>query len=154
MKLYRLIFYMLYKFFIRIGKKDIPERKAVVLISLWDFFYLLIPYGLLRYFTGRELLVPKIYIALCFVSICAIHFYYLVYKSQCLRIYKEFQSHRQYVSNYGGVTILIFMVLPILIPLIFTFTLWKHWFQLASAPLLVCVLECEMDCRQHGMCGS
>ena len=124
-KLYKLIFYMLYKFFISIGRKDIPERKAIVVLSLWDCFYLLIPYGLVRYFVNRDLFIHKALAVSLIFSIGLIHFFSLVYNNKYLRIYRHFEKAPVFKDKYGVIILAAFLLFPVVTMVIFTFTIWK-----------------------------
>jgi hypothetical protein len=124
-KVYEFIYYSLYKFCLNIGRKDIPERKAVVLLSLWEFLYLMIPFGLLRFFTGKDLRIPKPFLVAAFIAVCLIHFYHLVYKKGCLRIYRNFEKDIEFRKRYGIIIPLLFILTPILAMVLFTFTIWN-----------------------------
>lgn len=110
---------MLYKFFIGIGKKDIPETKAIVVLSLWDFFYLLIPYGLLRHLTNKELLIPKWVVGIVFVAIVLIHFVFLIYTNRYLRIYRRFEREASFRDKYGAVIVVAYLLFPLFAAVIF-----------------------------------
>ena len=124
MKLYRFIYYSFFKFCIRLGKKDIPERKAIVLLCLWEWLYLLIPYGLLRHATGLQLSIPKVAIYGWFGILCVVHFFSLINNKRYLRIYREFENDPRYRKTYAFVPF-VFLLLPIFIMVVFTFTIWQ-----------------------------
>lgn len=116
---------MLYKFFIGIGRKDDPEGKAAAVLSLWDGFYLLIPFGLVRYFTKSDLSISRGVLIGAILAILAVNFLFIVYNKKYLKIYREFERDTLFVNSYGVITLMGFLVLPILAMVVFTFTIWK-----------------------------
>jgi hypothetical protein len=124
-KIYVFIFYLVFKFFIKIGKKDIPERKAIVVLSLWDFFYLLIPYAIIRYVTGEDIWMPQVVIAIIIIVIFLLHFFLLIYNNRYLRIYRQYEAQQEFTNKYGAPIIITYLLFPILMPLLFTFTIWR-----------------------------
>jgi hypothetical protein len=108
----------------RIGRKDIPERKAVVVLSFWDFLYLIIPYGFIRYSIGENLYIPKLFIFVFFVLICLVHFFLLIPNKRFLKIYREFENDGRYRKN-NKLMLAIFLVLPFIVMVLFTFTIWR-----------------------------
>lgn len=116
---------MLYKFFIRIGKKDIPERKAIVVLALWDSFYLMIAFSLLRYLTNRELLVPKWIVGSVFIVIVLIHFVSFIYNNRYLRIYRQFEKEVSLRDKYGAVIVVAYLLIPMFALVIFAVTIWR-----------------------------
>jgi hypothetical protein len=125
MELHNYLFYLFFKFFISLGRKDIPESKAIVVLSLWDCFYLLIPYGLIRYVTGKDLLVPKWIIGCLYIAIALTYFFLFIYNKRYLRIYRKFERERDFNNKYGAVIIALYLLLPFVFMIIFTFTIWK-----------------------------
>lgn len=124
-RIYIFIFYLIYKFFIKIGKRDIPERKAIVVLSLWDFLYLLIPYGGIRYVTGEDIWIPKVVIVIIIVVFFFLAFFLLIHNNRYLRIYRQYERQEKFTDKYGALTVITYLLLPILIPLLFTFTIWR-----------------------------
>jgi len=124
-KIHSFIFYSLYNYFIKIGRKDIPERKAVVILSLWESLYLLIPFGLVRYFTSIDLRFPTPVVGGLCLLICIINFYYWVYTKRCLRIYRDLKKDIEFNRKYGVIIPSIFFLIPILTPIVFAFTIWS-----------------------------
>lgn len=122
---YRFIFYLFYKFFIRVSKKDIPERKAIVVLTLWDFFYLLIPYSIVTFVLNKKWLFSKLFIGVLIVLIALIHFFSLIYSKKYLRVYKEFEKQTELRAKYGALIIVSYLLIPILFFIIFTFTIWR-----------------------------
>ena len=124
-KLYRFVFYLLYEFMIRIGRRDIPESKAIVIFTLWECFYLLLPYALLRYVTGANLKIPKAILISGFVAFASFNFFYMIYSKRFVNIYKEFENDKDFANRYKVIVSVVFLSFPILIMLLFTFTIWK-----------------------------
>lgn len=124
-KIHSFIFYSLYNFFVKIGRKDIPERKAVVVLSLWESLYLLIPFGLIRYFISIDLRFPTPVVGGLCILICIINFYYWVYTKRYLRIYRDLKKDIEFNRKYGVIIPSIFFLIPILTPIVFAFTIWS-----------------------------
>jgi SNF family Na+-dependent transporter len=122
-KFYRFIFYKLYKFCISIGRRDIPERKAVALLCLFVGLYLTIPYGILREFVFSNLSISKGVILAVFLLMCFIHFYFLILNNRYLRIYREFEKDKDYNTKHKWL-IPVVLLLPFMIMLIFALTVW------------------------------
>lgn len=106
-------FYLLYKVLIKIGRYDIPERKAVVVLSLWEGFYLLIPYGVSMKL-GFSFSVPKMLVAGVFLLICALNFYFYIYNGYYLKVYKSFEKRVDRSRGKDLVILLAFLLAPIL----------------------------------------
>jgi hypothetical protein len=104
----------------RVGRKDIPEIKAIVLFSLWNFFYLLIPFGIIRSVTGRNLTLSKGVIITVFIVIAISNLYLLMNNNRYLKIYREFEKQPKLKSKYGLVTMLAYFLIPILAAVVFT----------------------------------
>lgn len=124
-KLYKYIFYLLFKFFIKVSRKDIPESKAIVLMCLWIGLYLLIPYGLIRYAMTNYFKISNWVFVSIYVILCLVHFIYLLSAKKYLHIYRDFERDFEYRNKYKIIPLLLFLSLPIIVPIIFTFTIWK-----------------------------
>lgn len=124
-KFYRFIFYLLYKFMIRIGRRDIPESKAVVIFTLWESFYLLLPYSLMRYLVGADLKIPKTLLISFFIVLALFNFFSIVYNKRFIKIYREFQNDKEFTKRHEVIVPLVFLLFPILAMAVFTFTIWN-----------------------------
>jgi hypothetical protein len=109
-KFYRFIFYKLYKFCISIGRRDIPERKAVALLIRREFVF-------------SNLSISKGVILAVFLLMCFIHFYFLILNNRYLRIYREFEKDKDYNTKHKWL-IPVVLLLPFMIMLIFALTVW------------------------------
>jgi hypothetical protein len=122
LKLYRFIYYKIYKFCIGLGKKDIPERKAVAILSLWIMFYLGLPYALLVHFNNVR--TPKVVFAMIFVAINIIQFFALINTRKHVRIYYEFEKNLEYQKR-NKMVVPLFLAFPFAILLLFMITIWS-----------------------------
>jgi hypothetical protein len=109
LKLYRFIYYRLFKFFISISKRDMPERKALIFLALWDGLYLLIPYGLLRYFTNNSVHISNLVVIGIFLLIILLQFLSLIPGKRYLKIFREFENDEVYRKKYSMITPVIFL---------------------------------------------
>jgi hypothetical protein len=124
-RLYTFVFYLIYSAFRKLSRKDNPEIKAVVLMSLWNFFYLLIPFGVARYVTGMDLRIHKVLLVGIFLSIFLVKYFLLIQNRKYWRIYREYQKQVEFRYKYGPYVFIGYLVLPILVMAIFTFTIWR-----------------------------
>lgn len=124
-KLYRFLYYSLYKFCMKLGRKDIPERKAVVILCLWEGFYFLLLYAGIRYFLNNNFYIPKVLIVSFFFGVCLIHYFSLISNNLYLKIYREFEKDIGYRKKNKLITPLVFILFPFIVLLIFTFTIWR-----------------------------
>jgi uncharacterized membrane protein len=126
MHYYELIFYVAYRFFINVGRKSDPHAKAVVLLSVWDMLYLFVVFALVREFWLPDLLFSKTIVVIAYVLNCLLHITFLIRNKRYLRIYREFQLKREYVHTYGVVIFATYIVAPIALMILFTFTIWRQ----------------------------
>jgi uncharacterized membrane protein len=126
MHYYELIFYVAYRFFINVGRKSDPHAKAVVLLSLWDMLYLFVVFALVREFWLPDLLFSKTVVVIVYVLNCLLHITFLICNKRYLRIYREFQLKREYAHTYGVVIFATYIVAPIVLMILFTFTIWRQ----------------------------
>ena len=127
MLLYRLLFYLTYCFFISFSRKDVPEGSAIVLLTIWSCFYLLIPYPIYIHQTGNNFHIPTwVYWAVSFF-ILLIHLFLFLRDHEYLRIYRYFKTNRTLVEKYGWLVIMLYYLFPV-IALIFLASLPKKPF--------------------------
>lgn len=117
-RMYCFIFYITYKLMLRLSRKDIPEGKAIALLSLWDTFYLIIIYGILKMLLKNELAVPKITVFFLYIVIFIVHFVFLVSNRVYLRIYRDFEKKRSFTLKYGAITFITFYLAAIVFMII------------------------------------
>jgi uncharacterized membrane protein YidH (DUF202 family) len=119
-RLYNFIFYLIYKLFIKLWKKDIPEMKALVLFSLWEAFYLLIPFGIVRYAIRRNIHLSKTTLAITLILIVICNVYLFMRNNRYLKIYRQFEKMPDLKKKYGPITMIAFFLIPILALIVFT----------------------------------
>lgn len=122
---YKLIFYVAYRFFINLGRKSDPEVKTVVVLSLWDLFYLFVLHALVKEYWFPELLLPKWLIVAVYLTIALIHFVFLIFNRLHLQIYKAFRKRSAYIHSQGVLIFALYLFTPIALALVFTFTIWR-----------------------------
>ena len=122
-KFYRFIFYKIYKYLIGIGRKDIPERKAVAVFSLWVGFYIGLTIPIVKYFVP-EFYVSKLITATILIAINLAHFFILIYSKEHLRIYREFDKDSEYRKKHK-LLVPVFLLFPFVMVAVFAFTIWS-----------------------------
>jgi hypothetical protein len=125
-RLYTFVFYLIYSAFRKLNRKDIPEINAILFMSLWNFMYLMIPFAVARYVTGMDLRIPKVLVAGVILSICLVKYFLLIYNRKYWRIYRKCQKQVEFRYKYGIYVLIGYLVLPILVFAIFTFTIWRR----------------------------
>ncbi len=122
-KFYKFILYSFYKFFIGIGKKDIPEGKAILIFSLWIAFYSLLLYPVVRYYMP-DFYIPKWIVGSFYVVITLLHFIVLLRDNNYLKIYREFEKDREYREKHK-LLVPVFLLFPFLVIILYVFTIWR-----------------------------
>lgn len=122
-KFYKFIFFSIYRFFISINKKDIPESKAVLVFSLWIIFYFGSIIPLINY-SIPGLYIPKWITGSFYIFICLSHFFFLFRKKEYLKLYRAFMRDEEYRNRYKYL-IPVFFIFPFVMLIVYAFTIWR-----------------------------
>jgi hypothetical protein len=120
MKFYEIIFYGVYKFCFFFGKKDTPEMKTVVILSIWDCFYVFSVKAFFRHELGLHVKIPIVIILLMFLFINVLHLLFLIQNGKYLKIYKKYE--RSYSRKKGAFILILFFTVPFLALIYFQLT--------------------------------
>jgi hypothetical protein len=124
-RLYTFVFYLIYSGFRKLNRKDIPEINAVILMSLWNFMYLMIPYAVARHVIEGDLRMHKAFVVGIILSIMLLKYFLLIRNRKYWRIYRRYQEQVEFRYKYGPYVLIGYLVFPILVFVIFTYTIWK-----------------------------
>jgi hypothetical protein len=123
--MYSFIFYLIYRFFIKVSRRDIPERKALAVMTLWMCLYLLVIYAVIRYVLNQQLLVSKWVIITSVFLIALLHFIFFLPRQRHVYIYRNFKNRPDFVRNYESLTVWLYLLTPFFFLILFTLTIWR-----------------------------
>jgi SNF family Na+-dependent transporter len=96
-----------------IGKKDIPERKTIVVLAMWDYFYLGLLLVIVRNVSGLDVKPSRAVIFIIYGALTLFYFFYYVYSNRYLRLYRKFEK-KNISKKYIWILLISYFLFPIL----------------------------------------
>jgi hypothetical protein len=84
-------------------------------MSLWNSFYLFIPFRIITSVVGNDMPVSKTLLAVIFIGIVWLHYSYFISSKNFKRIYRKFEPQTALRENYAAVIGLFYFLTPLIL---------------------------------------
>jgi hypothetical protein len=119
--MYQYLFYLYYRFFFNISRKNMPEANAILVLSILFSFYLFIFYALITSATGGVWRIPRLLIVVIYFIIFIFHYILFVRKKRYRKIYTDYRQKIHFTNRFGTLIALGYLIIPFLFIIFYPF---------------------------------
>lgn len=115
MRFYHLIFYVTYRFFIRLGRKSDPHGKAAIVVSIWNMLYFVVVISFIKEIGGYIPHFSRSTLLMIYLTVCISNLVFFTTNRKHLKIYREFRLEREYQDASDTAVFCVYISAPLIL---------------------------------------